>query len=888
MTPAPQPGVVTDADLLAMPSDWRFCAVGRNKQPIDGNGWGLRCVDRDADYYLQLNGTRPPALGLLLNATTGTLAIDRDDEGWEQAFRELTGRDINDLPRTIAWTSGKPGRQQQAFTVPLDWQPLIDGKKIHNPAGQVALEVRWGGAAGSQVQSVVCGFHPETGAYRWVEGCSPQELGDPAVAPEWLLEAIVRPAYDDTEQKTPTEADAKEAVAILSLLPPEKFQSYDPWLKVGMGLHHVGVDVGHWIEWSRSMPSFDEKECRLKWKSFAKYKGRRIGLGSMRRWGFPYGHRPPARLGPTFSFGSAAPSSRPRPQAIADALTHGATNAALVLLVDDCGTGKTHDVHNTVRVIQRRIPSARAVYIGDRWRLPPSRDLRYWAVVPTRHPALKDRPIEGGEVERIWCAPGETGDINPSCSFPYRIRSFAALGGSLGSITEACQACPLRDGCTYAANDARFKSNLRKSHGMGRILAPPHLLGRLKALSPVEQWAKTFLFIDEFSSLTAALTTTYSIPWARLGVWSSWLRTHREAEGGLINVVAALQDLPHHFEGKAAIWGLTHAELRSQMACSGTSRLAIGETLALDVGVGDVEHDPGAPLLLDPILDALEGINGTVRASSTGLELNVPSDAVREALKGCGGVVLMDATVDQQEAIQALLGPDTDMRVEVVQTVAPNDLSNITFIQVGDLGAMGGQRRPALTQRRNALVNAIKARHGGKAGVIDLKAHRREGESYWFRHHRASNAFAGHDALILIGLPRPNIADLLARVDGDTSSDPDVQIAMAAEMGRELWQAVHRLRSARRPDQALTIYLICNDPMDGMPFSDRIQHRKASDFTADAAGSFDRLVNAIRQNPDITQEQAAAVIGCTPRHVKRIVHDSGLSWRDFRRQHQRA
>lgn len=60
----------------------------------------------------------------------------------------------------------------------------------------------------------------------------------------------------------------------LQRLPASDLESYEPWAKVGMAIHHQtgGDNDGFklWVKWSRESSHFDIEECRKKWPSFGK------------------------------------------------------------------------------------------------------------------------------------------------------------------------------------------------------------------------------------------------------------------------------------------------------------------------------------------------------------------------------------------------------------------------------------------------------------------------------------------------------------------------------------------------------------------------------------------------------------------------------------------
>lgn len=282
----------TRDDLLALPSDFRLVRVGRDKAPIAGAGW------YDADNYspddaAALNGSGPPAWGLKSGPCSGVLVLDLDAAGWRESFQQQTGHPITDLPRTIGWTSGKPGRSGHAFQVDAEWWPYMRNRRSWaNAAGETCWELRW-----DRHQAVIIGAHPETEGYHWLPGRSPQETTDPAPAPDWLLEALLVQELPEVPRYAPTADDADRAVAMLACIDPAAHSSYPCWLRVGMALHHTDPGLlAAWVDWSRQMASFDEAECLAKWQSFGKgHKGRPATIGSLHRLAKAGGYREPKR-----------------------------------------------------------------------------------------------------------------------------------------------------------------------------------------------------------------------------------------------------------------------------------------------------------------------------------------------------------------------------------------------------------------------------------------------------------------------------------------------------------------------------------------------------------------------------------------------------------------
>jgi hypothetical protein len=278
-------------DLEALPSDWRLVRVGRDKRPIGGENW-FDADDYSPDDALALNGSGPPAWGLKSGPASGVIVLDLDAEGWRDSFLEVTGHPITDLPPTIAWTSGKPGRSGHAFSVAdLEWWPhLANRRSWSNAAGDTCWELR-----GDRHQAVIIGAHPDTTGYHWFPGRSPQEIPDPAAAPDWLLEVLLVQELPDAEPVEPTARDAARALAMLQALPPDAFSAYSDWLRIGMALHHTDPALlSAWVDWCRPMPNFDEAECLAKWQSFGKgHRGRPATIATLHHLARQHGYHEP-------------------------------------------------------------------------------------------------------------------------------------------------------------------------------------------------------------------------------------------------------------------------------------------------------------------------------------------------------------------------------------------------------------------------------------------------------------------------------------------------------------------------------------------------------------------------------------------------------------------
>ena len=276
--------------LEGVPDFWKFTPV-QVKRPVLSN-WQEQFLTLEEAIEKGLENPSYPltGIGLLLGEQTQTVALDFDHPNAYENFKKLFGHDVDDLPPTIGWSSGRPGRKQLAFLVPKSWWSKV--RHIEDHKDFMGAELRW-----NKHQSVITGVHPNDkngdqqvprgkgdgqGFYSWLPNCSPREQ-QLAVAPDWFLvrwqelcqkksSAPIR-----TRGKEDLINDSSRVDECLSkyLQPANDLSNYATWLKVGMALHHLSQEHGDqwkhyqdWLNWSSQMDNFDEEECLNKWQSF--------------------------------------------------------------------------------------------------------------------------------------------------------------------------------------------------------------------------------------------------------------------------------------------------------------------------------------------------------------------------------------------------------------------------------------------------------------------------------------------------------------------------------------------------------------------------------------------------------------------------------------------
>ena len=211
-------------------------------------------------------------IGIVQGETgNGILCLDFDGINSQPNFKDKLGIGLEDLPPTVAWSSGTPHRHQRAFVVPeSEWSRLSS----HNTIEEV--EIKWTG------QSLIAGQHPSGRNYQWLKGCSPSDLPI-AEAPEMLIAAIEKYGSEKstfshrkrTYEELQYDSSRVDKYLTEFLQPANEFSDYHNWLKVGMALHHLSQEHGDewkhypdWAGWCFEMNNFDPKECEEKWNSF--------------------------------------------------------------------------------------------------------------------------------------------------------------------------------------------------------------------------------------------------------------------------------------------------------------------------------------------------------------------------------------------------------------------------------------------------------------------------------------------------------------------------------------------------------------------------------------------------------------------------------------------
>jgi hypothetical protein len=192
--------------LQELPDSWGLVAVDGNKRPYQPH-WQANPLTKD-QAAAEITAGRAKAIGAIAGPTSGGLLFVDHDGISATAQLERLGLPLRDLPKSLAFTSGRDGRFQIAYTIPPDFWPALRGRRFWytgDPDPSTGKPTKVLGADGKAEQidlrwhghySVVIGAHPDTTGYRWLPGRGPldQQLTE---APTALIELLLRDPEPD-------------------------------------------------------------------------------------------------------------------------------------------------------------------------------------------------------------------------------------------------------------------------------------------------------------------------------------------------------------------------------------------------------------------------------------------------------------------------------------------------------------------------------------------------------------------------------------------------------------------------------------------------------------------------------------------------------------------
>ena len=305
-----------------------------------------------------------------------------------------------------------------------------------------------------------------------------------------------------------------------------------------------------------------------------------------------------------------------------------------------------------------------------------------------------------------------------------------------------------------------------------------------------------------------------------------------------------------------------------------------------------------------PFLKVLSGGTGYLSKSGGLLTITVPDPRLIDIAHAAQKNIFMDATGHLPD-LAGLLGVRVD-QIEHIAASPSNQGANTKYIQVAGLGRLGQQRGKHQERQTAAITKALQEKHPG-IRKIAFKSFAQRNDLRWFIESRGANDAEKDTALILEGIPTPNLEALAAEftclygrvpVPGTTkvkyhleltnlqlptsgspylkineSVDPQFRAFVRRKVLAALHQAIGRLRANRREGEELIIYILGDYPLD-FP----VELVKAIDITPEAATKIERFELALKgaiarlraEGKKVTQTALSKITGYSQGYISRF------------------
>lgn len=222
------------------------------------------------------------------------------DEAWEALANLLPGISADDLPCVISGSGGESRHLYFVTDKPFRSKRLAVSEGKHRGADgkwHYDWEIELFGTGKQAV--IPPSIHPDSGLpYRWDRGFDDFGI-DPYIDAD-LIDSLGVVEHQEYAYETREPLDFKpgQLESDLDSLPISDLH-YDDWVRVGQALHHQfggsqeGLEL--WIKHTRRSAKFTgeaqvREMRRIKWRSFGKYRGRPVTMGTIRQWAIEARH----------------------------------------------------------------------------------------------------------------------------------------------------------------------------------------------------------------------------------------------------------------------------------------------------------------------------------------------------------------------------------------------------------------------------------------------------------------------------------------------------------------------------------------------------------------------------------------------------------------------
>jgi len=754
--------------------------------------------------------------GLLTGDRSGGLvAIDIDGATAEPLLQLLSG---SELPLTVSWTSGKPGKRQLVYQLPEVAQEqlhdfnravLNEWQDYHTRSGEI-LEFRYNRCQSALPPSK----HPETGSYHWIQ--APVDV-PVAIAPEWLCKLLVQLAEKErlAEQARQLTLSTKPVGDenpwdIRNFAP--YLEGYNPggrrkgWTTCKCPAHDGVSDNSLHIEETtgafKCHAGCTSKDAYRAAKEAAISAGYQLLKGELPAspsWLHGLKHRLKKNRKSPWGFaqvGQIKPELKPhgseetskvieyrpgkRLEVWANAVQQGYRH---ILDISATGTGKSFDAGIAT---SKSFNAAKLVYLSDQHRNPTTETLRPWTDLEARHKGLSKESTPNGQTRYRRAKREEVRVISANCGRIEALnvlRSKNIAGADTAGVV--CGTCPYLEACRsgHLFGYLHQRAEALKS---SRLRAHPDSLP-----DPAEfEFNSTVLFWEEagqnFKSTREVAVEQQDVTRAIAD-----LAVQYPGQFPLLSpILGKLRDVLSGEIKQPNKFGWNHAQVLAMMsAVPDFDRAVIAQLQSFDQSILNTTGEYGVDLedlpagvrkrfsdrdhvtaerverdvpkqWLIEFLDTLAGDLGHLRIVNGLLTLTLPEYRHRQVAHQAKANIFLDATLTCEELALKLNCHSSEILV-VCQTVP--DLKNSELIQVATMGRMGVHRGKEQQRRLEKLVAHLQ-QEDPKAKLIDFKCFVEDddGKGKWWVDSRGSNDFENSSTLILVGTPCRNLASLEA------------------------------------------------------------------------------------------------------------------------------
>lgn len=304
-----------------------------------------------------------------------------------------------------------------------------------------------------------------------------------------------------------------------------------------------------------------------------------------------------------------------------------------------------------------------------------------------------------------------------------------------------------------------------------------------------------------------------------------------------------------------------------------------------------------------PFLEILLGKKtGYLSKSGKVLKITTPDTRLREIAQAAGKNIFMDATGTRLD-LAARLGVNS-LEIDCI-AAEQKETDNLKVVQVTNLGRLGQQRGKHQQKQTAAITKALKEKYPDLVKV-SFKSHADQGDLRWFLESRGANDAEQASALVLEGVPCPNIEALKAEftcrygrppepgvekirypieatnqdligtnpyLEIKDSSDREFREFVRKKILSAIKQGLGRLRANRRPGEELVVYFLGDYPLD-FP----VELITPIEIAPEAASKKERfelaLTEAIAQLQDegkkVTQTALAQITGYSQQYLSKF------------------